>query len=154
PKVETSIVVPVDFTRNIKDLALRDAKTNSWTMQIEEVGLQELAEVNIINQITPTLMINQLIGLMSKPSFIIQVSAKEGTFNANKKIDHGMHAHTNMCKAGMNMLIRTLCDRNMPDTHFYAVDPGFVSGIKDIEYPLSIADGANRVLHPIISHFN
>jgi NAD(P)-dependent dehydrogenase (short-subunit alcohol dehydrogenase family) len=116
--------------------------------------MTELLEVNAINQITPTIIIQQLLDHMQTPSFVIQVSAKEGIFNANKHTENGLHAHTNMCKAGMNMLIRTLSESKKPNCNFYAVDPGYVSGTIDKEYPLHINDGAQRVIHPIISFLN
>lgn len=151
PKVQTNISIPVNFTRNICDPSL-DPKHNSWTLSLQEVSMTELLEVNAINQITPTIIIQQILDHMQSPSFVIQVSAKEGIFNANKSTEKGLHAHTNMCKAGMNMLIRTLSETKRQNCNFYAVDPGYVSGTVDKEYPLSINDGAQRVIYPIISH--
>ena len=153
PKVNTGIHVPVNFTRNICDPSL-DPTHNSWTLNLQEVSMTELLEVNAINQITPTIIIQQLLDYMQYPSFVIQVSAKEGIFNTNKSTEKGLHAHTNMCKSGMNMLIRTLSETKKKNCNFYAVDPGYVSGTIDKEYPLSINDGAQRVIYPIISHIN
>jgi NAD(P)-dependent dehydrogenase (short-subunit alcohol dehydrogenase family) len=150
PKVETGIIVPVNFTRNICDPNL-DLTHNSWTLNLQSVTMPELLEVNAINQITPTIIIQQLLEHMQKPSFVIQVSAKEGIFNCNKSTEMGLHPHTNMCKAGMNMLIRTLGETKS-DCNFYAVDPGYVSGTADKEYPLNINDGAQRVIYPVISY--
>lgn len=149
PRVKTDVVVPVNFTRNICDPNL-DLVKNSWTLSLQDVSMTELLEVNAINQITPTIIIQQLLGHMQSPSFVIQVSAKEGIFNCNKKSENGTHPHTNMCKAGMNMLIRTLGE-TQSNCNFYAVDPGYVSGTRDTIYPLSINDGAQRVIYPIIS---
>jgi NAD(P)-dependent dehydrogenase (short-subunit alcohol dehydrogenase family) len=148
-----TIDIPINFTRNIKDDTL-DPRNNSWTKDITQISTTELLEVNVINQIVPTLLIQQLIPHMSQPSFVIQVSAKEGIFNSNKTTEHGCHAHTNMCKSGMNMLIRTLIEMKKKDYYFYAVDPGYVSGPLDIQYPLSINDGAQRIIDPIISFMN
>lgn len=150
PKVDTGIIVPVNFTRNICDPNL-DLTHNSWTLNLQDVSMSELLEVNAINQITPTIIIQQLLDHMQKPSFVIQVSAKEGIFNCNKSTEMGLHPHTNMCKAGMNMLIRTLGETKN-DCNFYAVDPGYVSGTIDKKYPLSVDDGAQRVIYPIISY--
>lgn len=151
PKIETGIVIPVNFTRNICDPSL-DLKHNSWTLSLQDVSMTELLEVNAINQITPTIIIQQLLEHMQQPSFVIQVSAKEGIFNCNKKTELGLHPHTNMCKAGMNMLIRTLSESKRKNCNFYAVDPGYVSGTVDKEYPLNINDGAQRVIYPIMSY--
>jgi NAD(P)-dependent dehydrogenase (short-subunit alcohol dehydrogenase family) len=151
PKIQTDIVVPVNFTRNIKDPDL-DPYNNSWTLSLQDVGMAELLEVNAINQIVPTMIIKELMDHMQTPSFVIQVSAKEGIFNSNKSTERGVHPHTNMCKSGMNMLIRTLSETRIPGHYFYAVDPGYVSGAKDKDYPLSINDGAQRVIYPVISY--
>jgi NAD(P)-dependent dehydrogenase (short-subunit alcohol dehydrogenase family) len=152
-EVGTDFIIPVNSMRNIKDLTL-DPINNSWHLQLEQVSMTELLEVNAINQIVPTIIIQQLLEHMSKPAFIIQVSAKEGTFASNKKSEMGMHPHTNMCKAGMNMLIRTLYESKKPGYYFYAVDPGYVSGpnLDDQDYPLSADDGAQRCIYPIISY--
>lgn len=153
PKIETNVIIPVNFTRNICDPNLNQ-KHNSWTLSLQDVSMTELLEVNAINQIIPTMIIQQLLEHMQIPSFVIQVSAKEGIFDSNKVKENGKHPHTNMCKAGMNMLIRTLSEMKKPNCYFYAVDPGFVSGIFDGLYPLTLNDGAQRVIHPIISHLN
>jgi NAD(P)-dependent dehydrogenase (short-subunit alcohol dehydrogenase family) len=153
PKVETGLVIPVNSMRNVKDSSLVSVNC-SWSLQLEQVSMTELLEVNVINQIVPTMIIQQLIEHMSTPAFVIQVSAKEGTFKSNKRLEQGTHAHTNMCKAGMNMLIRTLYERKMKDHYFYAVDPGYVSGtnIDDFDYPTSTdavsPDKAKACLYP------
>jgi NAD(P)-dependent dehydrogenase (short-subunit alcohol dehydrogenase family) len=151
PKIETGIIIPVNFTRNICDSSL-DLKHNSWTLNLQDVTMTELLEVNAINQITPTIIIQQLLEHMQEPAFVIQVSAKEGIFNCHKSTELGLHPHTNMCKAGMNMLIRTLSETKRKNQNFYAVDPGYVSGTAEKDYPLNINDGAQRVIYPIISY--
>lgn len=90
---------------------------------------------------------------MSKPSFIINITALEGQFICKKT---STHAHTNMCKAAINMLIRTMHEEDDPDLYVYAIDPGFVSGINPQmdHYPLSDDDGAARILDPIIQYYN
>ena len=57
-----------------------------------------------------------------------------------------------MCKAAMNMMIRSLAEDPDKDLHVYAVNPGYVSGVcpqKD-KYALSLDDGASRILYPMI----
>jgi hypothetical protein len=65
------------------------------------------------------------------------------------------HPHTNMCKAGLNMLTASLCN-NKSNVLVYSVDPGFVSGVRPniTEYPLSAIDGASRIIDPIIQAIN
>lgn len=90
---------------------------------------------------------------MSKPRFIIQVTALEGQFQTSKT---SMHAHTNMCKAAMNMLIRTIAEEKEPEQYVFSINPGLVSGVnpQDNHYPLSAEDGASRILYPIIEFYN
>lgn len=131
----------------------------SWTKTLDDIDTGEILEVNVINQIVPTLLINQIKPTMSTPAFIINVTALEGQFD-NKKT--GTHPHTNMCKAAMNMLIKTMAEskhKNNKGFHYFAIDPGFVSGVNSktksdltsIEYPLSARDGASRILDPVIT---
>ena len=92
---------------------------------------------------------------MNKPTFIIFCTALEGTFDMKKT---PTHAHTNMCKAAMNMVIKTMAADQDPDLHCYSIDPGFVSGVNPNPatnlYPLFPEDGAARILDPIIQYYN
>ncbi|AYV81971.1 MAG: dehydrogenase/oxidoreductase, partial [Homavirus sp.] len=141
---------------------------SSWTKKIEDIAMDEIVEVNIINQIVPTLLISQIKPSMDTSfggAFIINVTAVEGKFNSKKTKGH--HPHTNMCKAGINMMIKTMAsemstkgresvNKNGDSLyHYYAIDPGFVSGVdpNDVMYPLSPRDGASRILDPIISFY-
>ena len=136
---------------DIRDMDIK--KESSWNKNIESIDPGEILEVNIINQIVPTLFINGLKPTMSNPKFIINVTALEGQFDCKK---NSYHAHTNMCKAGINMLIRTMAEEDDPNLYVYTIDPGFVSGVNPQQdhYPLSAGDGASRILYPIIKYFN
>lgn len=98
-------------------------------------------------------MISAIKNIMTKPRFIIQVTALEGQFETNKQ---STHPHTNMCKAGMNMLIRTLVEEKETNQYSYSINPGFISGVnpQELHYPLTPEDGASRILHPIIEYYN
>lgn len=128
-------------------------KKSSWTKNIEEIDKNEILEASIINQIVPTLLINSLKKKMNNPKFIINVTALEGQFETNKT---SSHAHTNMNKAAINMLIRTLFEEKDSNLNVYAIDPGLVSSVnpQNMEYPLSDKDGASRILDPIIQYYN
>lgn len=127
----------------------------AWFKRLDEIPMAEVLEANIINQIVPTLIIQGVKPSMSKPTFIINVTAVEGQFDSKKH--EGYHAHTNMCKAGLNMLSMTLAAETIKDQYVYAVDPGFVSGVYPgwdcSKYPITAADGAARVLDPIIRYY-
>jgi NAD(P)-dependent dehydrogenase (short-subunit alcohol dehydrogenase family) len=124
---------------------------NSWDKKIDQIDPTEIIECTLINQLVPTLLINQMKSQLIRPSFLINVTSLEGQFSTEK---NGTHIHTNMCKASMNMLIRSLCGQD--DLHVYAVDPGFVSGVQPQaeSYPVHMDDGASRILFPIIRYFN
>lgn len=134
--------------KDIEDLTMKDNST--WYKTMDEVGMAEILQVNAINQVVPTMLVNQLKPVMEYPKFIINVTAVEGQFQSNKI--NGHHPHTNMCKAGINMMVRTMGTEKEKDFYIYAVDPGYVSGVDPFKdkYPLKPIDGASRILDPVI----
>lgn len=132
--------------KDIEDMTMKDDST--WYKRMEEVTMDEIMQVSAVNQVVPTMLVNQLKPCMKSPKFIINVTAIEGQFAYKKD---GLHPHTNMCKAGINMMVKTMGAELEEDFYIYAVDPGFVSGVdpfKDM-YPLQAEDGAARILDPI-----
>jgi NAD(P)-dependent dehydrogenase (short-subunit alcohol dehydrogenase family) len=138
---------------------------NSWNAMLNDVGLEELLEVNLINHIAPYCLISGLKALMLKSQqthkFIINVTSSEGQFSyQNKNI---FHSHTNMTKAALNMLTRTSGAEFIQDNiYMNAVDVGWVStGAHESKReklfnelripPLDPVDGAARIMHPIIA---
>lgn len=141
-----------------------DTRTkNSWNAKLEEVSTYELLEVNLINHISPYLLIKELTPLLEKSSFaqrfIINVTSSEGQFSYDNKTV--FHPHTNMTKAALNMLTRTsaidLAERGI---FMNSVDVGWVSTganetLRQRQFaeayipPLDSVDGAARILHPI-----
>jgi len=79
---------------------------NSWNSTLTEISTHELLEVNLINHISPYLLIKELTPLFKASSFeekfIINVSSSEGQFSYVSKTIY--HPHTNMTKAALNML--------------------------------------------------
>ena len=141
---------------------------NSWNSKLEEIGLEELLEVNLINHISPYLMISELKALILKSPqeyrFIINVTSSEGQFSyGNKTV---FHPHTNMTKAALNMLTRTSgADFVKEKIYMNAVDVGWVStGAYEAKRarlfdnlqipPLDSVDGAMRIIHPILETQN
>eukprot|EP01080_Neovahlkampfia_damariscottae_P008102 gene8102-12563_t len=142
---------PVDFREK-----------NSWNSTLDELNPIEIMEVQMINNIAPTLLISNLINVMSKRtndstdgySHIINVTSDEGQFETNYKSKY--HSHTNISKAALNMLTRT-------SSSLYAqqgilmnsVDPGWVSSmVPSYKKPiLDCEDGAARILNPILSDY-
>lgn len=106
-----------------------DRDYNSWVMRLDEVPTLELMEVHLVNAIAPALLVGQLKGLLKKSPhqqrFVINVSAAEGRFTQFKM---GTHPHTNMAKAAMNMMTRTIADDYAKDRIYVnSIDPGWVS---------------------------
>ena len=66
-----------------------------------------MEEVFRVNAIAPTLLIKTMLPLLleSPAPFVINVHAREGRFQCGKS---SKHIHTNMAKAALAMLTRTL----------------------------------------------
>jgi NAD(P)-dependent dehydrogenase (short-subunit alcohol dehydrogenase family) len=142
---------------------------NSWRLLMDEVSSVELLEVQLINAIAPFILNARLKPLMlrtpNRDKHIVNVSAVEGQFYRNQKTTR--HPHTNMAKAGLNMMTRTAAaDYQCDGIHMNSVDTGWVTDEdpaeiakrKTIEQrfhpPLDIVDGAARIVDPIISGIN
>lgn len=140
---------------------------NSWTMALDEVQIPELLEVYLVNAVTPGILVGQLRGLMkrsNKPErFIVNVSAVEGQFSQLKQ---GIHPHTCMAKAALNMLTHSTAPDYLNDNIFItSVDPGWVSDqmphpddkgreINQRLIPIDLEDAASRVCDPIFEALN
>lgn len=126
---------------------------SSWKQKISQINHEEILEATVINQLTPTLLVNSLKESMAFPKFIINVTALEGSFSNEKD---GNHVHVNMCKAALNMMVKTISKEKVKDQYIYSINSGFVSGVLPNNlknYPLSDLDGASRILDPIIQYF-
>lgn len=137
---------------------------NSWNSTLTEIGLEELLEVNLINHISPYILISELTALMQQSKhpqqFIINVTSSEGQFSYANKTVH--HPHTNMTKAALNMLTRTsAADYVNKNIFMNSVDVGWISTGANEEKrarlfdnlmipPLDSVDGAMRIIHPIL----
>mmetsp|Transcript_41158 Transcript_41158/g.62165 ORF Transcript_41158/g.62165 Transcript_41158/m.62165 type:complete len:192 (-) Transcript_41158:182-757(-) len=135
-------------------------KVTSWTLKLEDVEVPELAEVLAINLVVPYVLTARLLPLLRKTdsSFVVFVSSQEGSFTAPNGTKNCQHPHTNVAKAGLNMLCRTIAPDFRKDGIFASVvDPGWVSWMKPggsgpVERaPLSEDDGAARVMDPIFA---
>lgn len=145
-----------------------DREHNSWNATITDIGLEELLEVNLINQISPYRIIAGLkllmVNSLHAERFVINVTSSEGQFSYPHKTIH--HPHTNMTKAALNMLTRTTASEFIKDSiYMTAVDVGWIStGAAESKRaaqfdnlkipPLDPLDGAMRVIHPIAEVLN
>ena len=138
-------------------------ENNSWNSTLEELNPIEIMEVQMINNIAPTLLISNLMKIMSKRnssnlsdgySHIINVTSDEGQFQTFYKSKY--HSHTNISKAALNMLTRTSASLySQQGILMNSVDPGWISSmIPSFKKPiLNCEDGASRILNPILSNF-
>lgn len=163
---EKQLYFPNDkFDEHNEPIDLR--KQTSWNTKIQEVHPIELLEVQLVNSMIPSMLISQFTNLLemacknSNVAFIINVTSAEGQFAAPKYGGH--HAHTNMAKAALNMLTRTIAETmvtkgiyvNSVDTGWITkMTPGGVQTAESATAPLIPADGAARILDPIYVAIN
>ncbi|MEU4534476.1 SDR family NAD(P)-dependent oxidoreductase [Streptosporangium sp. NPDC023825] len=146
-----------DVSGLLPDLSAR----NSWSARIGEVDPAELLEVQLVNAVAPFLLVDRLLPLLREAPFprryIVNVSAVEGQFAVPNKT--GRHPHTNMAKAGLNMLTRTsAADLAREGVYMCSVDTGWITDENpvplrdrlDRRTPLDVIDGAARVYDPIV----
>jgi NAD(P)-dependent dehydrogenase (short-subunit alcohol dehydrogenase family) len=141
-------------------------RANSWTAKVDEVALVELAEVHCVNALAPFVLLKQLLPALRRSAwprrFVVNVASREGWFE--RGVREGFHPHTNMAKASLNMLTRTVAPELAAEGIFVcSVDPGWVSEQRptpDAERqraaggfvpPLDEVDGAARVLDPVFT---
>ncbi|MEV0395211.1 SDR family NAD(P)-dependent oxidoreductase [Polymorphospora rubra] len=143
-------------------LDLRDV--NSWVLRDADVTPQEWLQVHVVNAFAPFLLTSRLRPLMAAGTHpqrhVVQVSAMEGSYSRPGKTTR--HPHTNMAKASLNMLVRTVADDYLADgIHMNSVDTGWVTDerphpSKTVERdhgfrpPLDVVDGAARVYDPVV----
>ncbi|WP_433048918.1 SDR family NAD(P)-dependent oxidoreductase [Dactylosporangium sp. CS-033363] len=137
---------------------------NSWTLELHQVTPREWMEVQVVNAFVPFLLIGRLRPLLAASPFpdryVVNVSAMEGSFSRERKTAD--HPHTNMAKAGLNMLTRTIAEQYAADgIHVTSVDTGWVTDERPhatrghlrergFRVPLDVVDGAARVYDPIV----
>lgn len=139
---------------------------NSWQMKVKDITQEETEECMRINAIAPVLLVKAMTNVMKKSDnipYIISVHAKEGIFSAEKGSNH---IHTNMAKAALHMMTRTLIEDKSLVTEkgktfsIHGCDPGWISVDEYYENnrpfiipPLDERDGAARVLWPLFKKF-
>lgn len=145
-------------------LPVDEREKNSWNSRLDEIGLPELLEVNLINHIAPYILIKELKPLFLNSDFtekfIVNVTSSEGMFSYTNKTE--CHPHTNMTKAALNMMTLTSGkDLVNDDIYMTSVDVGWIStgakeSLREKQFeagyipPLDPVDGASRIMDPII----
>ena len=140
---------------------------NSWTSRTWDISTKEMLEVQLVNVTVPFLLCSRLTRLMMKSPFqkhfIINVSSMEGRFSKRNK--NAFHPHTNMAKAALNMLTRTIAESyHLLGIYVNSVDTGWVTDEnpypiykknKETGFhpPLDAIDGAARICDPFLFYF-
>lgn len=140
---------------------------NSWTLRLGSVSTAELLGAQAVNAVAPFVLTNALLSLIEAsgpgPRCVVFVSAEEGRFSRTSAL--GVHPHTNMAKAAVNMLVRTSAEELAARGIFLtAVDTGWVSAqgplpatgaarARGVTPPLDEVDGAARVCDPVFRAF-
>ena len=163
---------------------------SSWVQTLAEIPYEDIVSAHAVNAFVPLILCRELLTLMgsekkhktptspSQPEpeptsqqgykrpkgYIINVSSREGIFenNATSKAKAGIHVHTNMTKAAVNMITATEAAAAWRErgVAMNTVDPGFMSTAPEVDamlaarpdlgdVPLGWEDGAGRVLWPI-----
>lgn len=145
-----------------EQIDLRDY--NTWVTPMDEVSIPEILEVQLINQIVPTLFVSKLKPMLLRSpnqfKYIVNVSSIEGQFSFNKE---GRHPHTCIAKAALNMLTFSIAEDYAYDRIFVtSTDPGWVTeqfplrgkNSKVRNFALDLEDAAARVCDPIFTGVN
>jgi NAD(P)-dependent dehydrogenase (short-subunit alcohol dehydrogenase family) len=155
---------PDDLAYNAAGRPRDPRPKNSWVLELPDVEPAELAEVMLVNAMSPFVLCGRLEPLMRRTlladRYVVNVSAMEGKFTRWTKTSR--HPHTNMAKAALNMLTRTAASRLAKAGIFMnSVDTGWVTEenphptrvrvrTDGFVPPLDEVDGAARVYDPII----
>lgn len=138
---------------------------SSWVQSLTEIPYEDFITAHSVNTFVPLILIRELMPLMSVPQprdtagYIINVSSREGIFEDRRSASakNGRHVHTNMSKAGLNMITETEASTawHHHGVTMNTVDPGYMSAAPEMENlhggerPIGWEDGAGRVLWPV-----
>lgn len=148
---------------------IKPPEPSSWVQSLADIPYEDVITAHSINTFVPLILIRELLPIMdhhkrirqmqARTGHIINVSSREGIFEASPshRSKNGKHVHTNMSKAGLNMITETEASTAWQKYRvcMNTVDPGYMSAAPEFEKayggerPLSWQDGAGRVLWPI-----
>lgn len=148
---------------------IKRPEPSSWVQSLSDIPYEDVITAHSINTFVPLILIRELLPIMShrkhedaeqtNTGHVVNVSSREGLFEASPKhgAKNGKHVHTNMSKAGLNMITETEASTAWQKYRvcMNTVDPGYMSAAPEYEKayggerPLSWDDGAGRVLWPI-----
>ncbi|EQB44896.1 hypothetical protein CGLO_16295 [Colletotrichum gloeosporioides Cg-14] len=131
---------------------------SSWVQSLSDIPYEDVITAHSVNTFVPLILIRELLPGM-QDGHIVNVSSREGIFETdrNSSAKRGHHVHTNMSKAGLNMITETEAATawKKHKVAMNTVDPGYMSAAPEYEdarggeRPIGWEDGASRVLWPI-----
>ncbi|KAF9871878.1 hypothetical protein CkaCkLH20_10510 [Colletotrichum karsti] len=152
--VSNSLVAPMSNLR-----LSEPSKQSSWVQSLSEIPYEDVITAHSVNTFVPLILIRELMPSMARGGHIVNVSSREGIFESNRRSSAktGKHVHTNMSKAGLNMITETEAATAWEEhkVAMNTVDPGYMSAAPEFELafdgerPIGWEDGAGRVLWPI-----
>ncbi|TQN70865.1 hypothetical protein CSHISOI_04605 [Colletotrichum shisoi] len=142
---------------------------SSWVQSLSDIPYEDVVTAHSVNTFVPLILVRELLPLMRHgggggrgcSGHIVNVSSREGLFERRRDgaAKNGKHVHTNMSKAGLNMITETEAAgawrRGRGRVAMNTVDPGYMSAAPEMEAsrggerPIGWEDGAGRVLWPI-----
>lgn len=143
---------------------IADNGLSSWVQNLSEIPYEDVISAHSVNTFAPLILIRELAPLMKDGNgklqgHIVNVSSREGMFEdyRGSSAKRGKHVHTNMSKAGLNMITETEAEILWKEKGIAmnTVDPGYMSAapeyedLFDGERPIGWEDGAGRVLWPV-----
>ncbi|OHF01606.1 hypothetical protein CORC01_03096 [Colletotrichum orchidophilum] len=132
--------------------------SSSWVQSLSDIPYEDIITAHSVNTFVSLILIRELLPLMRKGGHIVNVSSREGLFESNQRSSakKSKHVHTNMSKAGLNMITETEAPTAWKQgVAMNTVDPGYMSAAPEYENayngerPIGWEDGAGRVLWPI-----
>ncbi|KAK1671133.1 hypothetical protein BDP55DRAFT_504848, partial [Colletotrichum godetiae] len=131
---------------------------SSWVQSLSDIPYEDVITAHSVNTFVPLILIRELLPSMRKGGHIINVSSREGIFESTQRSSakNSKHVHTNMSKAGLNMITETEAPTAWKlGVAMNTVDPGYMSAAPEYEQayggerPIGWEDGVSRVLWPI-----
>lgn len=159
---------------------------SSWMQSLHEIPYEDIITAHSVNSFVPLILIRELLPLMTIPipppppsnphahpiAHILNISSREGIFEStpnSREKAAGTHVHTNMTKAGLNMITETQAASLWTRYRIAmnTVDPGYMSAAPEVRArkesrgqgqgegegereertpPIGFEDGAARVL--------
>ncbi|KAI1433724.1 hypothetical protein GGR50DRAFT_469164 [Xylaria sp. CBS 124048] len=173
PRVRAGITGGIDGPATQKlvtdDMSDTSGIGSSWVQSLDKIPYEDVISAHSVNAFVPLILLRELLSVMSDgPSvdasqedargYVVNVSSREGLFETGyhgfASAKNGMHVHTNMSKAALNMITETESETawNERRVAINTVDPGYMSSAPEFdarEKPIGWEDGAGRVLWPI-----